>query len=136
MIRSILLAGLLAGAMIAPSNILAGDFDELLRAVERCDSDPEACQERAETRIRADEKAKKAAAQAFEETRIAVASAAGRKIGTIRLGDTHAYVRSQWGDPNDIDRIVSIYGTHEWWWYDNNAVHFADGLVDTIQGGR
>jgi hypothetical protein len=65
------------------------------------------------------------------------ARARGRQPKTIQLGDDAEYVRLQWGEPAKIDRMVSGYGVYERWWYGgSNAVHFADGLVDSIDTGK
>jgi hypothetical protein len=76
----------------------------------------------------------RAAQQKLRDEKRAAASAVGRDPGTIQLGDTQQYVRSQWGEPQRIDRTVSTYGVHEWWWYDYSAraIHFENGQVDSI----
>jgi hypothetical protein len=53
----------------------------------------------------------------------------------IYLGMTPEQVRASWGEPDDINRTLSTYGTKEQWVYrDADAyVYFRDGRVTTIQ---
>jgi hypothetical protein len=83
------------------------------------------------------EAAEARAREAAAKVRDDAARARGREPKTIQLGDNSEYVRLQWGEPVKIDRMVSSSGVYEWWWYGgSNAVHFADGLVDSIHTGK
>jgi hypothetical protein len=105
-------------------------FTDMLNTVKCFDGDAAACElDRAAT-------ARLEAAERERERYRAATAAPGREPGTIRLGDTQDYVASQWGEPERTDRMVSSYGTYEWWWYGSQAVHFANGLVDSIHTGN
>jgi hypothetical protein len=106
------------------------DFTDMLNAVKCLDGDAVACELDSAARVR-DE-----AAEQERERQRAVAAGPGREPGTIRVGDTQDYVASQWGEPERTDRMVSGYGAFEWWWYGSQAVHFANGLVDSIHTGN
>jgi hypothetical protein len=74
---------------------------------------------------------------------IAAAEARGRPPETIRVGDTMEYVELQWGEPDDVDRMLYAGGASIWWrWCFRDykgriircpqSVHFMNGVVETI----
>jgi len=63
------------------------------------------------------------------------ADKAKAKSEGVRLGMTQQDVLdSSWGKPNDINRTIGGYGTHEQWCYGgNNYLYFEDGILTDIQ---
>ena len=60
------------------------------------------------------------------------------KQGKIRVGMTKEQVRISWGNPNDINRTTTMYGTREQWVYkgydyDRDYVYFDGDICTTIQ---
>lgn len=54
--------------------------------------------------------------------------------GKIGLGMTEEQVRAAWGNPRDINRTTTRYGSREQWVYNMSSyVYFDDGVVTTIQ---
>lgn len=54
--------------------------------------------------------------------------------GGIRIGMTMKKVRdSTWGDPEKINRTITINGTTEQWVYSNGYLYFKNGILTTIQ---
>ncbi len=58
--------------------------------------------------------------------------------GKIQLGFTKDQVVGAWGRPNDINRTVGSWGTHEQWVYDRGAynyqfIYFENGIVTSWQ---
>lgn len=56
------------------------------------------------------------------------------KEGYIVIGWDKEKVKLSWGEPNDINKTISKYGTDEQWIYNNRSyVYFTNGKVTTIQ---
>ncbi len=54
--------------------------------------------------------------------------------GKIRIGMTKSMCRDSWGEPNDINKTISTYGTREQWVYGYSYVYFDEkGQITTIQ---
>ncbi len=52
----------------------------------------------------------------------------------VFVGMPEAYARISWGDPNDINRTITRFGTHEQWVYESgNYLYIDDGKVSSIQ---
>lgn len=55
--------------------------------------------------------------------------------GAVSVGMTAEQVRASWGNPDDINRSTSSFGTHEQWVYDrlDSYVYLEDGVVTATQ---
>lgn len=53
--------------------------------------------------------------------------------GKISIGMTSDEVIESWGRANDINKTISVDGTHEQWIYDANYLYFDNGKLTTIQ---
>ncbi|WGG47657.1 hypothetical protein [Rossellomorea sp. DA94] len=52
----------------------------------------------------------------------------------VKIGMTADEVRERWGEPSDINRTITKYGTDEQWVYANYTyLYFSDGILETIQ---
>lgn len=51
----------------------------------------------------------------------------------IAIGMTTEMARLSWGEPNDINRTVSTYGTREQWVYSGNYLYFKNGKLTSWQ---
>lgn len=66
------------------------------------------------------------------------AQAACKKLGlsgkAVRLGMTTRQVLDcGWGQPNEVNRTINRYGTHEQWVYDGGFLYLDNGLLTAIQ---
>ena len=53
--------------------------------------------------------------------------------GHVRIGMTKAMCRESWGNPDDINKTVGSWGTHEQWVYDNSYLYFEGDKLTAIQ---
>lgn len=53
--------------------------------------------------------------------------------GYIRIGMTKQMCKEAWGEPYDINKTTTSYGTHEQWCYGNNYVYFEGNKITAIQ---
>ena len=53
--------------------------------------------------------------------------------GKVRIGMTKAMCEESWGTPDDINKSVGSWGTHEQWVYGNSYLYFEDGKLTAIQ---
>ena len=54
--------------------------------------------------------------------------------GKVRIGMTKEMCRESWGEPEDINKTTSSYGTHEQWVYGYGSyLYFENGKLTTIQ---
>jgi len=70
-----------------------------------------------------------------EQERIALeAEKAKKKTEGVRIGMTKQDVLdSNWGKPIDINKTITVYGTHEQWCYNGyNYLYFEDGILTSI----
>lgn len=51
----------------------------------------------------------------------------------IIIGMTKSMVRESWGEPEDINRTVTSYSTHEQWVYGSTYVYFDNGKLTAWQ---
>jgi hypothetical protein len=54
-------------------------------------------------------------------------------IKKIKLGMTKKMVMDSWGEPNNINRTVGAWGTHEQWIYEENYLYFENGILTSFQ---
>lgn len=59
------------------------------------------------------------------------------RLSELSVGMTKYQVKAQWGEPIEVDKIVTSSGTYETWWYIANgktiSVHFnTSGKVDQV----
>lgn len=64
----------------------------------------------------------------------------GKELGNliinrkVKLGMTKEMCRESWGDPNDINKTIGSWGTHEQWVYSGgNYLYFENGKLTSIQ---
>jgi len=54
--------------------------------------------------------------------------------GKVRIGMTKEQAIASWGNPDDINKTTSSFGTHEQWVYGlSSYLYFEDGILTTIQ---
>lgn len=53
--------------------------------------------------------------------------------GKVRIGMTKAMCEESWGTPDDINKSVGSWGTHEQWVYGDSYLYFEDGKLTAIQ---
>lgn len=53
--------------------------------------------------------------------------------GYVRIGMTKEMCRESWGNPDDINRTVGSWGTHEQWVYGNSYLYFEENKLTSIQ---
>jgi hypothetical protein len=54
--------------------------------------------------------------------------------GKIRIGMTKNMCRDSWGEPDDINKTITSYGTNEQWVYGYSYVYFDEnGQITAIQ---
>jgi len=59
----------------------------------------------------------------------------GQRItdGKIWIGMTSKMAKESWGEPDDINRTVNQYNTHEQWVYGSNYLYFENGILTSWQ---
>lgn len=53
--------------------------------------------------------------------------------GFVRIGMSKAMCRESWGTPDDINRSIGSWGTHEQWVYGNSYLYFEEDKLTSIQ---
>jgi len=53
--------------------------------------------------------------------------------GTVRIGMTKAMCEESWGTPDDINKSIGSWGTHEQWVYGNSYLYFEGNRLTAIQ---
>lgn len=54
--------------------------------------------------------------------------------GNVRIGMTAEMCREAWGEPDDINRMITQYATHEQWVYGSKSyLYFTNGKLESIQ---
>lgn len=53
--------------------------------------------------------------------------------GKVRIGMTKAMCEESWGYPDDINKSIGSYGTHEQWVYGNSYLYFEGNKLTAIQ---
>ena len=51
----------------------------------------------------------------------------------VQIGMTAEQCRAAWGEPDDINRTVGSFGTHEQWVYGSSYLYFEDGVMTSLQ---
>ena len=51
----------------------------------------------------------------------------------VQIGMTTEQCRAAWGSPDDINRTVGSFGTHEQWVYGSSYLYFEDGVMTSFQ---
>lgn len=55
---------------------------------------------------------------------------------TVSIGMTTAMVKASWGEPDNINRTITAYGTHEQWIYPQHYLYFDSNKLTAIQDER
>ena len=53
--------------------------------------------------------------------------------GKVRIGWSKEMCIESWGEPEDINKTIGRWGTHEQWVYGYNYLYFENGVLTTIQ---
>lgn len=53
--------------------------------------------------------------------------------GKVRIGMTKAMCEASWGYPDDINKLIGSWGTHEQWVYGNSYLYFEGNKLTAIQ---
>ena len=53
--------------------------------------------------------------------------------GKVQIGMTKAMCEEAWGTPDDINKSIGSWGTHEQWVYGNSYLYFEDNKLTSIQ---
>ena len=53
--------------------------------------------------------------------------------GIVRIGMTKAMCRESWGEPDNINKTIGSWGTHEQWVYGNSYLYFEGNKLTSIQ---
>lgn len=53
--------------------------------------------------------------------------------GKVQIGMTKAMCRESWGTPDNINKSIGAWGTHEQWVYGNSYLYFEEGRLTSIQ---
>lgn len=53
--------------------------------------------------------------------------------GVVRIGMTKAMCKEAWGSPDDINKTIGSWGTHEQWVYGNSYLYFEGDRLTAIQ---